>query len=171
MNTWKRSVVLFTLLFGSLLANVLFAQPGPGKKGFGKDAAHRADMEIFHFLLDQRAAISRKITRLPNGVETLTESNDATVAGKLQAHVASMYRRVEERRPIHARDPLFAEIFRNTHKITMKLEKTARGVKVVETSDDPYVARLIQAHAEVVSLFLKNGRAEMMKNHPVPEKK
>ena len=28
--------------------------------------------------------------------------------------------------------------------------------------------KLLHAHAEVVSAFLANGRAEMMKNHPVP---
>ena len=47
---------------------------------------------------------------------------------------------------------------------------TKNGVKVVETSDDPYVAKLIQAHAEVVNLFLKNGRTEMRQNHQPPEK-
>jgi hypothetical protein len=81
-----------------------------------------------------------------------------------------MYRRVKDGRPIHARDPLFAEIFRNADRITMKLEKTVKGVKVIETSEDPYVARLIQAHAEVVNNFLKNGRLEMMKNHALPAK-
>jgi hypothetical protein len=174
----KNNKLLVSLLAGltvSVLAGLLFAQPGPqGKgKGFGpgKDAAHRADMELFHFLLDHRKEITHKVTNLPNGIETLTESANPKVVEKLQAHVASMYKRVEEKRPIHARDPLFAEIFRNTDKIKMKVEKTKVGVKVVETSEDPYVAELIQAHAEVVNLFLKNGRTEMMKNHAVPEKK
>jgi hypothetical protein len=50
----------------------------------------------------------------------------------------------------------------------MRYEFTPRGVRVVETSADPYVVKLIQAHADVVTLFVKNGRAEMMKNHDVP---
>jgi hypothetical protein len=155
------------------MSGLLWAQPEPQGKGgrFGKDAAHKADMELFHFLLDHRQEISRKVTNLPNGVETVTESDDPKIVEKLQAHVASMYKRVEEKRPIHARDPLFAEIFRNADKITMKLEKTKKGVTVVETSDDAYVAKLIQTHAEVVNLFLKNGRSEMMKNHSPPDKK
>lgn len=41
----------------------------------------------------------------------------------------------------------------------------------VEFREDAYVAKLIQAHAEAVNLFLKNGRAEMMKNHALPDKK
>ena len=163
---------LTALLTGGLLAGLLLAQPGPRGKGAGKgkDATHQADMELFHFLLDNRAQITRKVTDLPDGVETLTESANPQVAAKLQAHVASMYQRVEERRPVHARDPLFAEIFRNADKVRMKVEKTPRGVKVVETSEDAYVAKLVRAHAQVVNLFLKNGRAEMMKNHPVPTK-
>jgi hypothetical protein len=39
----------------------------------------------------------------------------------------------------------------------------------VETSSDPYVVRLVQAHAEVLNQFIKNGRAEAMKNHDVPK--
>lgn len=165
--------VLTALLSACVVSSLLLAQPEPQGKGGGKgkDAAHRADMELFHFLLDHRKEITRKVTNLPDGIETLTESDNPTVVEKLQAHVASMYQRVEEKRPIHARDPLFAEIFRNTDKIKMKLEKTKNGVKVVETSVDPYVAKLIQAHAEVVNLFLKNGRAEMRKDHAVPDKK
>ena len=69
---------------------------------------------------------------------------------------------------IHLRDPLFAAVFSNAQKISIKVEKTDEGVRVVETSTDPYVARLIQAHAEVVNLFITNGRVEARKNHTVP---
>lgn len=173
MSKWKWLGSLVVVLSGSVLAGLLLAQPGPRGKGFGpgRDATHRADMELFHFLLDHRKEITRKVTDLPNGIETLTESDNSKVTAILQSHVQSMYKRVEEKRPIHARDPLFAEIFRNTDKIKMKWEKTKGGVKVIETSEDPYVAKLIQAHAKVVNLFIENGRTEMMKNHSLPEKK
>jgi hypothetical protein len=80
-----------------------------------------------------------------------------------------MYERVENGNPIHMRDPLFAAIFSNAGKISMKVERTEKGVRVVETSADPYIAKLIQAHAEVVNLFVKNGHAEVSKNHAVPK--
>lgn len=172
--TRNLSAVLTFALSGGLLAGLLLAEPAPQGKGKGKglgpgmDATHRADMELFHFLLDHRAEITRTVTKLANGVETLTESANPRVTEKLQAHVASMYRRVEQKRPIHARDPLFAEIFRHADQITMQMEKTPKGVRVVETSANPYVARLIQAHAEVVNQFLRNGHLEMRKNHPLP---
>jgi hypothetical protein len=68
------------------------------------------------------------------------------------------------------RDPLFAAIFRNAGEISMKVERTEKGVRVIETSTDSYVAKLIQAHAEVVNLFVANGHAEVQKNHPVPRR-
>jgi hypothetical protein len=61
-------------------------------------------------------------------------------------------------------------VFKHTDTIVMKYDRTPKGVRVVETSSDPYVARLIQAHADVVTAFINNGHAEAMKNHPVPER-
>jgi hypothetical protein len=50
----------------------------------------------------------------------------------------------------------------------MTYEKTEKGVKVKETSDDPKVVKLIQGHARVVSNFIQNGYEEVRKNHPLP---
>lgn len=124
---------------------------------------------MFHYLLGHRDSIHRKVTKLANGVETVTEFDDPEVAATIQRHVESMHKRLEEGRPIHLRDPLFAAIFANSQKITMKVEPTKKGVRVVETSSDAHVAKLIQAHAEVVNLFVANGFAEVPKNHVVPE--
>lgn len=44
-------------------------------------------------------------------------------------------------------------------------------MRIRETSKDAHVVRLIQAHAEVVNQFVKNGRSEAWKNHPVPAAK
>ena len=45
------------------------------------------------------------------------------------------------------------------------LEKTAKGLRVSETSTDAEVVNLIRRHAQVVSLFIANGMPEMMKSH------
>ena len=50
----------------------------------------------------------------------------------------------------------------------MTVENTKQGVKVQETSDDQVAVALIQAHADVVSLFVKHGFDEAQKNHAVP---
>jgi hypothetical protein len=135
----------------------------------GPDDRFVQDRDVFHYLLEHHKQIRRTVTNRPDGVETLTESDDPDVAAKIQEHVDAMHVRVKNRRPIHMRDPLFAAVFRNADKIEMEWETTDKGVRVTETSDDPNVARLIQAHAQVVNLFVKNGFGEPRKNHAVPQ--
>ncbi len=141
-----------------------------GKGAGGGDAAMVADHNLIHALLEHRADIRRDIKKTDQGVETLTESDKPEVAAAIQKHVAAMERRVKTEQPIHMRDPLFAEVFRHAEKITLVYKKTDKGMWVKETSDDPYVVKLIQAHAEVVSLFIKNGFDEAHRNHEVPAK-
>jgi hypothetical protein len=141
-----------------------------GSQAAGPMGNQMSDMAWIHELFNNRQTITRTVTVRSDGVESLTESTDPAVAATLKTHVASMAARVEQARPIHQRDPLFREIFRNTAKIQMTVEPTAAGVRVIETSSDPYVAKLIQAHADVVSAFIANGHAEAMKNHPLPER-
>lgn len=139
-------------------------------KGRGSDPAFAADRELFHELLQHRADMRREVKKLDSGVETLTESDNPEVAAAIQKHVASMEKRVKDKQPIHRRDPLFAEVFRHANQIKFVYEKTEQGMRVTETSDDPYVVKLIQKHAEVVSLFVKNGFEEVHRNHDLPSK-
>ncbi len=149
-------------------------QSPPATPGFGQgrgqwdDPRFIEDRKWFHFLLDNRAKIKRTITRTEKGVDVLTESDDPEVAAGIQTHVAAMHARVKEGRGIHMRDPLFREVFRHADKISMEITDTDKGVRVVETSEDSYVASLIQAHADVVSKFVENGHDEVRKNHAVP---
>jgi intracellular sulfur oxidation DsrE/DsrF family protein len=173
MHTLKRAAIPGIVLLAGMSAVVITVggsasgQP-PGKgKGAG-DPAMKADMEVFHFLLDNRADIRRTVKLLPNGVETVTESDKPGVTKKIQEHVAAMHERVKSGKGIHLRDPLFAEIFKNYDKVVLKVEKTDKGVKVTETSDEPKVAKLIQVHAEVVSKFIENGHEEVRKHHSLP---
>jgi hypothetical protein len=160
--------VMATLLIAATAVTPAFAQGGRGGRGMMGDGAHAADMQVFHQLFDHRTEIKRQVLKRDDGIETVTESSNPEVTRLLQTHVASMLARVKEERPIHRRDPLFAELFKYTDRIEAKHELTAGGVRVVETSADPYVVKLLQAHADVVSAFIANGRSEMMKNHPLP---
>ena len=157
------------LLVALLAVTPAFGQGGPGGRGMMMhDPAQGADMQLFHQLFEHRADITRKVIAREDGIETVTESTNPEVARLLQAHVASMLARVKEGRPIHQRDPLFVELFKNADQIAVTHERTAGGVRIIETSKDAYVVKLLHAHAEVVSAFLANGMSEMMKNHPVP---
>jgi hypothetical protein len=161
----KSSLVTAGFIALITMDDALARPGGHGMMGGG----HHQDMQGIHVLFAHRSEIRRTVREIAGGVETVTESETPAVAVQIQEHVANMYRRLEERRPLHARDPLFAELFRNADKITMKVEHTAQGVKVRETSIDPRVVRLIRRHAEVVSAFLANGHREMMRDHAVPD--
>ena len=170
----KRYTTVFLGLAALVSAGVALGAQTGGMRGrmggMAMDATAQADMQVFHQLVDNRDKITRTVTPRSDGVESLTESDDAAIAKLIQTHVDAMAARVKEARPIHQRDPLFAEVFKHADKIAMQIEQTPKGVRVIERSADPYAVKLIQAHAEVVSLFLKNGHEEMMKNHAVPEK-
>lgn len=141
--------------------------PGAGR-GMGPDAAMRVDQDVFHYLLEKHELIRREVRNLDNGVETLTESDDEAVAAKIQEHVAAMHERVKSGRGLRFWDELFVAIFSNHDRIKMVVENTEKGVKVTETSNDAYTAGLIQAHAAVVSKFVKRGFEEAHENHAVP---
>jgi len=142
-----------------------WAGGGPGR---GPNPGARADRDVFHFLLEHRAAITRSVAEIDGGVETVTESADQAVAAKIREHVRAMEARLRDGRPIHRRDPLFAALFAHASGIRMRIEDTPRGVRVRETSSDAYTAKLIRAHAEVVSRFLARGWDEVRRNHEVP---
>ena len=135
----------------------------------GDDPSMMADMHVLHFLLENRADIHRIVAVLPNGIDTLTESDKPEVAAQLKTHVAAMYARLKDGRGIHQRDPLFQELFAHADQIDATISYTENGVRVVETSTDPAVAKLLHKHAEVVDGFIKNGMTEMMKSHPVED--
>jgi hypothetical protein len=146
-----------------------WAGGGRGRGGRGSDTTFEADRAIFHSLLEDHQQIHRTVTKRANGVETVTESDDPNVALAIQGHAVAMHERVQKVLPIHMRDPLFAAVFGNAAKIKMEITKTDKGVRVIETSDSPYVVKLIQAHADVVSKFVANGFLEVRQNHPVPK--
>lgn len=170
MHNRTRFIALIILVSAAQLADAQnFGGGFRGRGGpHGHDERHAADHKVFQFLLQNHSKITRNVQMLPDGVETLTESDDPEIADKIKDHVQWMAYRIKETHPIRMRDPLFAELFKHTDKIVMHHEDTEKGVKVVETSEDPYVAKLIQAHANVVSKFVERGFAEAMNNHKVP---
>ena len=48
------------------------------------------------------------------------------------------------------------------------MERLPNGVRVVETAEDPHAVQLIQAHAEAVNGFVRDGLAAMPRTHAVP---
>jgi hypothetical protein len=126
------------------------------------------DMMAIHALFADHEKIDRRVTKVPNGVETITESDDPAVAKRILEHAYAMKARLERKQPIRMWDPLFRELFLHADKIRMEITGTVRGAKVLETSDDAYAVKLIQAHADAVSGFVDKGMAAMHESHDVP---
>ncbi len=143
---------------------------GPSGRGRGQDKAFVVDRDTFHFLLTNHKAIQRTVKKLDNGVETVTESDEPEVAKKIQEHVPAMYERLNSGNGVRYWDPLFAEAFKHGKKMKLEISNIEKGVKVTETSDDAEVAKIIQAHAEVVTKFVEKGFEEAHKEHPLPAK-
>lgn len=157
----------------ALVAAVLLAPSfasAQGGHGPGPGRGHGGDMAAIHELMAGHEGIERRVTDVPGGVETVTESQDPFLAQTIRTHVRQMEARLAEGRPIRRWDPLFDEIFLHAAAIDMRIEDTERGVRVIETSDDPRVTMLIRQHARrAVSEFVARGMERMHEATPLPQ--
>ena len=163
MRTSISGLSTLMLIMLTTLSVVMAQEAGAGGPGMGQ--GHRQDMQTIHALFDAHQKITRTVTNTEDGVVTLTESADPAVQALITAHARAMKKRLEQRQPIRDWDPLFAALFENAAKISMEVIPTERGVKIVESSTDPAVVKLIQAHAAGVSEFVREGAAVMHKRH------
>lgn len=155
---------LLVALVALLTVPTVIAQGGG--MGRGRDAHH----DTIHALLTDHEAIERRVVDRPDGVETWTESADPEVATRIRLHVRQMNDRLASGRPMRRWDPLFAAIFEHADAISMEIEDTPRGVRVIETSDDPEVVALIRQHAHrAVSEFVERGMDRAHEPTPLPD--
>jgi hypothetical protein len=136
---------------------------GPMAAGVQHDDAFRADMGLVHDMLSKHESIKRTVANLPNGIRTVTESDDPEVAQTIKAHVASMEQRLKDGREFNLFSPTIPVLFENKDKIKTTVEVTDKGVLLVQTSDDPQVVTALQEHAEEVSELARDGMAAMMR--------
>ena len=136
---------------------------GPMAAGVQHDEAFRADMGLVHDMLTNHEGIKRTVTNLPNGIRTVTESDDPKVAQTIKAHVASMEKRLYEGKVFNLFSPTLPVLFENRDKIKTVVETTGKGSVVTQTSDDPKVVAALQAHAVEVSELARDGMAAMMR--------
>ena len=139
---------------------------GPGGMMGGRmqhDEAFAADMRLVHEMLASNERIKRTVTNLPDGIRTVTESDDAQVAQSIVAHVASMEKRLGEGRVFNLFSPTLPVLFEKKDRIRTKVEMTDKGSTVTQTSDDPQVVAALQAHAVEVSELARDGMAAMMR--------
>jgi hypothetical protein len=132
---------------------------GHGMMGRVASAATAGQVRDIHALLSDHSRIRRTVTNLPDGIRTVTESDDAAVAQTIKAHVADMMRRVEsgDNADLPMQTARLHAIFRNKDKIATRWEATEKGVVVVQTSTDPGTVAALQAHAADVTRLVQGG--------------
>ncbi len=169
------SMVAAAALVSGLGAAVL-AQPAGGS-GHGMGQAMRgghgmmamlrgvdttsAEVSEMRDLFMNHHQISRSVTNLPDGIRTITESDNPDLAAVIVSHVAGMNLRVQEgldpQVPIQS--PTLDVLFANRDLIETILEPTPTGIMVTQTSPDPATVAALQAHAAEVSEMVAHGMA------------
>jgi hypothetical protein len=137
---------------------------GPMAGGAQHDDAFAADMHLVRDLILNHDRIRRTVTNLPDGIKTITESDDPQIAQVLKAHVGSMEKRLSEGREFNLFSPTIPVLFQNKDKIKTVVETTDKGAIMTQTSSDPTVVAALQAHAVEVSELVRDGRFAMMRS-------
>ncbi len=152
-----------TLAATPLVTAPLLAQQGAGMMGMGGDTATTAIMRVVHELMTNHDKLRRTVTNLPNGIRTLTESDDPGMASTLKAHVVRTGSLVSEAEDpnLPMSSPSLHGVLRNGAHITRATTETANGVAVTETSNDPATVALLQQHAAEVTDLVHRGMAAM----------
>lgn len=173
-----RSAVAIVVVGVTLAAAPALAQGrggmgmGAGMMGMAHDSATMAQMRVIHELVVNNERITRTNTNLPNGIRTVTESNDPRLAQLIKEHVVTMNQRVRKGDDpgLPMESPALHAIFRSKDKIRTTTDTTTTGIVVVQTSSDSAIVVALQQHAAEVSDLVKRGmiamHEAMMKNMP-----
>ncbi len=132
---------------------------GPGMMGMRGGSASATEMRELHEMFVDHDKIKRSVTNLPNGIRTLTESDDPEMTRILVSHVSGMINRLEEgRNPrLPMQSPQLEILFRNKDKIKTNVEPTPKGISVTQTSDDAETVTALQKHAVDVTDAVQRG--------------
>ncbi len=125
-------------------------------------SANMRDMETVMTLFRNHGHIRREVVDVPGGIQATTESDEPRVATLIQAHVATMYQRVETGRPFIMMSRTLPTLFRDAKDYQRRLSVTPKGVSIIETSSDPQLVEVIRAHGREVTGFVDEGMSSMM---------
>ena len=143
-------------------AGAVFHGPMAGR--MQNDDATFVDMRLVHELVVNHDRIMRTVTNLPNGIRTVTESDDPQVAQAIKAHVASMAQRLSTGQEFNMFSRTLPTLFENKDKIKTAVETTEKGSIVTQTSNDSAVVAALQGHAVEVSELARDGMVAMMRS-------
>lgn len=168
MNSHIRIAFAAALGFATVIAHAQSPGMMHGSGGHGmmtgpvgmlskQDANSATDMRLVMDLVHNNTQIRRTVTHLPDGIKTVTESDDPNVAQSIKAHVASMAGRLNDGREFNIFSTTLPVIFDNAKNIKSVVEMTDKGAIVTRTSADAKVAAALQAHAGEVTELVQEG--------------
>ena len=163
--------VAAALVFTAAAVSAQSAGRGPGMgmgmgAGMGRgpvvmlttqDANSAADMGVAMNLVHENTKIRRSVTNLPDGIKTVTESDDPKIAQDIKAHVASMTGRLKDGKEFNIFSTTLPVIFDNAKNIQSVVEFTDKGAIVTRTSTDAKVIAALQGHAGEVTELVQEG--------------
>lgn len=167
---WRRSAILTVAVSASLSGVPARAQQsggmmggGVGMMGMRHDSATRDLMMVIHQLVANHQRITRSVTNLPNGIRTVTESDDPRLASLIRQHVGTAGDRVTKGDDpgLPMESAAVREIFASRDKIRTTMETTSRGIVVIQVSDDAKTVAALQKHAAEVSDLVAEGMPAM----------
>jgi len=128
----------------------------PGLRG--KDTTDQEVNDLKEIFRSHKG-ISRRVSNVQNGIVTTTEAKDETLRDAIVSHVSMMVTRLQEGRnpDVIIQSPTLDALFEVYDEIETEIETTELGVKVIQTSSNPKVVRLLQTHAAEVSDMASRG--------------
>ena len=110
-------------------------------------------------LFQKHNEISRLVENIPNGIITVTESDNEELRSSIIDHVTMMVTRLqEEKNPqVIIQSPTLHEIFEYYDEIETEIELTEKGISLIQTSTNPEVVALLQQHALEISDMVDRG--------------
>lgn len=131
----------------------------------------QGEVDDLKALFQNHVEITRRVEMIPNGIKTITETDNPDLRTSLVNHVVGMITRVEDGNNPHIpiQSQMLTPIFDGGQTITTDLNPTDLGIEVIQTSTDPDVVAALQAHAVEVSDLAARGmqavHEQMMQRH------
>jgi len=124
----------------------------------GENATPEESEEI-RVLFRNFEKITRTVNNLPDGIRTVTKSEDKDVMSVLVSHATVMINRVREKDDpkIRIQSPTLDMFFLSGDEIQSEVSVTDEGLVVVQTSTDPEIVEALQTHAAEVTAMSDRG--------------
>ena len=133
---------------------------GPGMQRMmrGADTTQTEERELA-LLFANHQLLSREVTHLADGIETLTESDSPELAAILISHVVGMISRADTGRDpgVLIQSQTLDELFQNRSNIQTHIETTEKGIRVVQTASHPASILALHTHADEVTDRVERG--------------